>query len=154
MKHLFSVLLLSLIVSSAVLAQDTSTDNMTILMDKIKADKKLLVAENMGLTEAESKAFWPVYDEYQKELAAGQMKYGNLVKRYAEKYKSMTNEEAQALLNDYMKMEEDLLKTRQSFVPKLRKVLPEIKVVRYMQIENKIRSAINYELASMIPLMK
>ncbi|MGZ8500911.1 MAG: hypothetical protein ACXWXL_21060, partial [Candidatus Binatia bacterium] len=36
--------------------------------EKIKADKKLLMAANMELTEAEAKAFWPVYDEYQKEL--------------------------------------------------------------------------------------
>ena len=43
-------------------------DNMQILRDKIKADKKLLVANNMELTDSEAKAFWPVYEEYQKEL--------------------------------------------------------------------------------------
>jgi hypothetical protein len=39
-------------------------DNMQILRDKIKADKKLLVAANMELTESEAKGFWPVYEEY------------------------------------------------------------------------------------------
>ncbi len=38
-------------------------------MQKLKADKKLLVASNMELTDAESKAFWPLYDAYQKDLA-------------------------------------------------------------------------------------
>lgn len=42
--------------------------NMEILLQKVKADKKLLVANNMGLTEEEAKKFWPLYDEYQKEL--------------------------------------------------------------------------------------
>jgi hypothetical protein len=32
--------------------------------------------------------------------------------------------------------------------------LPEVKVVRYYQIENKINAALNYELATNIPLMK
>ena len=49
-------------------AQDKPADNMQILRDKLKADKKLLVASNMELTESEAKGFWPIYDEYQKEL--------------------------------------------------------------------------------------
>jgi hypothetical protein len=49
-------------------AQDKPADNMQILRDKIKADKKLVVATNMELTESEAKGFWPVYDEYQKDL--------------------------------------------------------------------------------------
>ena len=48
--------------SSPVLAQDKSADNMQILLDKIKADKKLLVAANMDLTESEAKGFWPIYE--------------------------------------------------------------------------------------------
>jgi hypothetical protein len=39
------------------LAQDKPADNMQILRDKIKADKKLLVATNMELTEPEAKGF-------------------------------------------------------------------------------------------------
>jgi spore germination protein YaaH len=38
------------------------------LKDKLKADKKLLVAANMELTESEAKGFWPIYDDYQKDL--------------------------------------------------------------------------------------
>jgi hypothetical protein len=45
-------------------AQDKPADNMQIMREKVKADKKLLVASNMQLTEAEAKAFWPVYEEY------------------------------------------------------------------------------------------
>jgi hypothetical protein len=54
---LFIALLAAAALVSA--AQDQPADNMDILRDKIKADKKLLVAENLGLTEAESKVFWP-----------------------------------------------------------------------------------------------
>jgi len=45
-------------------AQDTSADmNMQILRDKLKADKKVLVAANMQLTDSEAKVFWPIYDD-------------------------------------------------------------------------------------------
>ena len=56
-----AAVMMILTVSPAV-SQDKQADNMKILLDKIKADKKLLVAANMDLTESEAKAFWPVYD--------------------------------------------------------------------------------------------
>ena len=54
--------------SAAVTKQRTDTTNMQILLDKVKADKKLLVAQNMDLTDAESAKFWPLYEEYHREL--------------------------------------------------------------------------------------
>jgi hypothetical protein len=54
-------------------------DDMQILRDKVKADKKLLVASNMQLTESEAKAFWPVYEGYQKDLAAINQRIGKLI---------------------------------------------------------------------------
>jgi hypothetical protein len=41
-----------------------------------------------------------------------------------------------------------------SFLPKFRKVLPEKKVARYYQLENKIDAVVNYGLARQIPLVK
>ena len=154
MESIVALALVCSLFSGVGLAQDAGADNMSILMEKIKADKKLLVAENMGLTDEESKNFWPLYDAYQKELEAIQMKYGKIIERYADQYQSMTDTEAKGFLDDYLKTEEEHLKTRQSSLVKFRGVLPEIKVVRYYQIENKIRAAVNYELASLIPLMK
>ena len=48
-------LILSLLVfASTAVAQDKPADTMQIVVEKIKADKKLLVAENMQLSEAEA----------------------------------------------------------------------------------------------------
>ena len=65
------------------LAQDKPADNMQILRDKIKADKKLLVATNMELTESEAKGFWPIYDEYQKDLQKINRRIVSLLESYA-----------------------------------------------------------------------
>jgi hypothetical protein len=66
---MMSVVMLALmgaLVQPALAAEGTS--DMDILIQKVKADKKLLVATNMDLTDAEAKAFWPVYEAYQKDL--------------------------------------------------------------------------------------
>ena len=136
-------------------AQDKPADNMQILRDKVKADKKLLVAANMELTDSEAKAFWPVYDQYQKDLAAINQRIGNLIKSYAADYRAnnMTDEKANKLIAEYVAIEKAEAGLKESSVPKLSKVLPPKKVARYLQIENKIRALVKYELAGEIPLV-
>jgi hypothetical protein len=136
--------------------QGQSADNMQILREKIKADKKLLVAANMGLTESEAKAFWPVYEQYQKDLAAINQRIVKLIESYAADYRAntVTDEKAKKLTAEYVAIEKAEAGLQESYVPKLSKVLPPKKVARYLQLENKIRAAIKYELAGEIPFVQ
>jgi hypothetical protein len=134
------------------IAQEKPADNMQVVLEKLRADKKLLVAENMQLTEAEAKAFWPVYSRYQDELFLLRTRTAKLIKDYAEAYDQMSSDTAKKLLDEYMTIEALGLKLRQVYLPKFRAVLPEVKVVRYYQIENKIYAALVYEIAAKIPL--
>jgi hypothetical protein len=136
------------------ISQDKPADNMQILLEKIRADKKLLLAENMQLTENEAKAFWPLYERYQDELFLLRSRSAKLIKDYADAYEKMTNDTARKLLDEYMTIETLQLKLRQAYLPKFRKVLPEVKVVRYYQIENKIQAVLFYELGAKILLIK
>jgi hypothetical protein len=160
MKNSYRVALIMVILAAIVamvapaLAQDKPSDNMQIVVEKTRADKKLLVAENMQLTEAEAKAFWPVYDQYQDELFLLRSRTAKLITDYADAYDKMTNDPAKKLLDELMIIEGLGPKLRQAYLPKFRKVLPETKVVRYYQIENKIQAALFYEIAANIPLMK
>ena len=151
-----ALVLMGLVMGWAFLAsaQDKPADNMQIVVEKIRADKKLFIAENMQLTEAEAKAFWPVYERYQDELFLLRARTMILINDYAEAYEEMTNDTAKKLLDEYMTIETLGLKLRQAYLPKFREVLPEVKVVRYYQIENKINAALMYELGANIPLMK
>jgi hypothetical protein len=135
-------------------SQEKPSDNMQVVVEKIRADKKLFVAENMQLTDAEAKAFWPTYKQYQDELFLLRTRTAKLIKDYADAYATMTNNTAKKLLDEYMTLEALGPKLRKAYLPKFRKALPEVKVARYYQIENKIQAALFYELAAKIPLMK
>ena len=138
------------------IAQDKPADNMQILREKIKADKKLLVATNMELTEAEAKNFWPIYEDYQKDLQKINERLVQALQSYSADYKnkSMTNEKAKKLTDEYLSIEQAEVKLKSSSVPKLNKALPATKVARYLQIENKIRAVIKYDLAATVPLVQ
>jgi hypothetical protein len=135
-------------------AQDKPADNMGLVVEKIHADKKLFVAANMQLSEAEANVFWPVYEQYQHELFLLRARTGKLIKDYAASYKTMNSDTAKQLLDEYLTIETLALKLRQTYLPKFRKILPDIKVVRYYQLENKIEKALMYELAKKIPLIQ
>lgn len=137
-----------------VCAQDKPADTNQLVREKIQADKKLLVAENMQLSEAEAKVFWPVYESYQKDLNKIIELTKKLIDDYAKNYQTMTDATAKKLLNDMIVIENERLKLRKTYLPKFRKVLSEKKVARYYQLENKIHAVVSYELAKIIPLMK
>jgi hypothetical protein len=156
MKFLqIAVIALAAVLSQPVIAQaEGDKMNMEILRQKIKADKKLIVASNMQLDGDQAKKFWPVYEAYQKDLAKINRRLGKLIVDYAEAYNtgSVADQTAKKLLNEALAIEEAEVKLKRSYVPKLEKILPGMKVARYIQIENKIRAIVKYELAANIPL--
>ncbi|MFH0729056.1 MAG: hypothetical protein V2B19_22295 [Pseudomonadota bacterium] len=134
--------------------KNSDLTNMEILREKIQADKKLVVAANMDLTDNEAKAFWPIYREYQSDLAKANEKTGKLIGEYAENYQSMTGKAAKKLLDKSITLEKERLALRTFYLPRFQKALPAIKVARYYQIENKIQAILQYGLAANIPLVK
>jgi hypothetical protein len=142
--------------AAPAMAQTASTTNMEILREKIRADKKLVVAQNLNLTDAEGAAFWPVYDAYQAELQKVNQRLMTAIASYADAYNKgpVTNEAAKALLDEFLAIDEAEMKLKSSSAPKILAVLPAMKAARYMQIENKIRAAVRYELAANIPLVQ
>ncbi len=146
---------ISIFLVSPALAQEAGNTNMEILAEKVKADKKLLVAMNMNLTNAESKGFWPVYESYQADLHNVNTRLDQLISDYAQAYNSgvVSDTTAGKLIKEFLHMEAVEMKLRLDNVKQLTKVLPARKVMRYLQIENKIRAVIRYGIASGVPLV-
>ena len=153
-----AVLLTAALAAFAVsgLAQDKPANNLEIVHEKLKADKKLIVSKYMELTESEAQKFWPVYDEFQKDLDTMNQRLLNLLQSYAADYrnKSLTDEKAKKLLDEWIAFENDDAKRRAAFAPKVLKALPAKKAARYLQIENEFRIMIRYDLAATVPLVQ
>jgi hypothetical protein len=151
------ILCVAALTAVPVFAQNKSADtNMQILLDKVKADKKLVVAANMDLTDAEGKAFWPIYDAYQKDLQGLNERLAKTILAYADAYnkKTLTDEQANSLANEVLAIDQDEVTMRKTYAARLNDVLPGKKVARYLQIENKIRAVIRYQMADNIPLVQ
>jgi Spy/CpxP family protein refolding chaperone len=147
--------LFSLLVGFAAGAQEQLSDNMDILREKVAADKKLIIAENLILTESQAAQFWPIYDAYQKDLVALNERIGALVENYATAYNAGNVQEAKAneLVEEFLAIEEAQLDLRKKYADRLDGVIPAVERARYLQMEQKIRALIDYDMAANIPLV-
>lgn len=146
-------------VLGTVVAIAASAPAQAVTMDDVrtalKAEKKALVAENMGLSKAQEEQFWPVYDSYQAELGGLNDRLAKLIRSYAEDYTAdtLTDQKAKQLMTEALDIEDAEVKLKRAYAKKMEKVLPPKQVARWLQIETKIRSVLKFDLADGIPLV-
>jgi len=153
MRWLNVVCWLTFALTVPALAQNNPADNTELVRQKLRADKKLLVAENMKMTDTEANAFWPVYDAFQADLAKLSDRAIKLVEFYAANASKMTDSAATRMTDEYLALERDRAALLQTYRQQFSAALPPLKVARYYHIENKIRAIVNWELAKGIPVM-
>jgi len=132
------------------------TEDLNLTREVIQMKRKAIVALNMGLTDYESGAFWPVYEEYWAEMKKLGDRDVALISDFAKNYvyESLTNQKAKEMHQEWMSIKKHTLKLQEKYAKRFRKVLPEKKVLRYFQIENKLDLIIDSELSANIPLAR
>lgn len=137
----------------AVQAQSTYDDTQQLIA-QIQADKRAVVFEAMALDDAQVAAFTPIYDAYQAERKVLMQRGTDLINAYASNFGSMTDEAAKGLLKDWFKLKEDELALINKYAKKLDKALPTTKVLRFVQVENKLNTLLSLPAIANIPLAK
>ena len=120
----------------------------------VRDDKRALVGKNMQLSDAEAKRFWPIYDEYQKELDKILQRQNRAVVDYVNQESSMTDTNAGRIAGEVLAADADERKLVDKTYKRLRSAIPVRKAVRFLQIENKIRTLMRYDMAAQIPLVR
>jgi len=152
-------LLLALTVTSLAHGQVNSavaeyTNDIEAARTLAQTERKVLIMSQMVMTADEAAAFWPLYDEY----TAARKEAGNLrvkvITDYAASFESMDGATARRLLDEALEYETKMLKLKKKYVKKFRKILPDVKVTRYFQLENKLDALVDFDMAGQIPLME
>ena len=153
MKFLPALLLL-LLVSTAAPAQTALDEQIALARQSAHTDRQVLIMGNVNFTADESAEFWPAWKQYRAAISANGDRTIALIKNYAEHYEEMTDLKANELLVDSfsIKMQEVVIK--QNFAKQINKFMPTTKVMRIIQIENKLDAAIQMKMAAEIPLVK
>ena len=153
MNFLFSLIVL-LSLSTAASAQTALDEQIELVRQSAATDRKIILMGNMTFTSDESANFWPAWNEYRAAVAANGDRTLALIKNFAANYESMTDQKAQEILTDHFSIEMQNIVIKQKFAQEINKFMPAQKVMRVIQIENKLDAAIDLQLAAEIPLAK
>jgi len=140
-------------VAGPVAAQSTNDENQALL-SQIQTDKRAIVLKGLQLTDPESAAFTPIYDEYEAERKQLADRTVALLDKFVANYDSMTDDAARGILKDWLGLEDSRLDLTKKYAKRFEKVLPAPKVLRFVQIENKLDTAVEMEAVRLVPLAK
>ena len=150
---LVATALLSVAAPFATQAQSTYDDTQQLIA-QIQADKRAVVLKAMALDDAQLTAFTPIYDAYQADRKQLMQRGVDLINAYSSNYDSMTDDAAKGLLKDWFKLQDDELTLVKGTAKRLDKVLPTAKVLRFVQVENKLNTLVRLPGIQAIPLAK
>jgi hypothetical protein len=136
-------------------APDTRLDPYIVLLrTDLKAERAAVIVSNMHLSDAEANAFWPVYNNYQKELSTiGDEKIA-LIKDYAAHLNQLDDEKAAELTARALAMEEQRLQIIKKYIGEFGKVLSAKQVARFFQLEMQMQRMIDLQVAAELPLVQ
>jgi hypothetical protein len=140
---------------ATVWAQDQQLDHyITLIRTNLKAEKATVIVNNMHFTEAETQAFWPVYQQYQKELSKVGDEKVALIKDYAAHFETLDDKKAKELTTRAMALEQQRLNIADKYIAEFSKVLPAKKVARFFQLEMQMQRIVDLQVAAELPLVQ
>lgn len=125
-----------------------------LLRRDLRAEKRDIVSRNMQLTPSESEQFWPIYQEYEAELQLIWNKRIALIAEYASLYPDVTDAQADALIEESLTLDDDIAKLRKAYYRKFKKELSGKTVARFIQLDRRINSLLELQVANSIPLVQ
>ena len=134
-------------------AQVGSDDELQMIKDFLKTEKKDLVKEYMKLDEAQSAKFWPMYDEFQEKRRGLAQERLQIIKDYGSQYASMTDDQATSLVKRIFKNDKAYSKLQESYFKKFSKSISPIKAAQFLQLEEYFRTMIRAEIQDAIPFI-
>ncbi len=147
-----------LIIAASLLATfgnaQSNKEEIDLMQASFGMDKKAIVANFVNLSDNQKDAFWKLYDEYEtqrKELGKQRI---DLLKQYAEEYKNMTSEQADAWTKKVMDLQKKTDNLITTYYGKVKAISDGTVATQFYQIENYILTSIRMQLLEEIPFVE
>ena len=127
-------------------------DYVQLIKADLDAERKAIFIENMQFNEDESKAFWPIYDEYRLEHGKLGKERLSIYEEYIENYENLNSEKGDELMDRYYTVQESLLKLEKNYFAQIKEAMNTQRAVQFFQIEHRINILIQLEIMSALPI--
>jgi len=125
-----------------------------LLRTDIRAQKAAVIAEVMQFTPEENDKFWPLYREYEAELAKANDDRIALINEYSTKHATLSDADADRLARRALELEaqRQALKTR--YYDRVQKGLSAKTAARFIQVEGQILLLLDLQIAASLPIVE
>lgn len=139
----------------AVSAADDGTDAfIELLRSDLRADKQAIVTVAMGLSDADSQLFWPIYRAYETERIALGDRTLELIRKYPDAVNVTGPDTIRTLSADWLKLQEDRVKLMKKYYQRAEKEISPRVAARWMQVEHRLWLLLSLQIASEVPLVE
>jgi len=144
------MLSLSLLLLGSLMAQAQEAN---LIRELFNAEKKAVVGDFLELSDADAAKFWPLYEEYEAaRRSIADSRISNL-KKYADQYANLTDDQADALVQNSLKNMKASDKLQAKYYKKIKKALSAKQATSWLQLEEYIQTALRMDLLDNIPFV-
>ncbi len=138
--------------------KETMTLNLTayaeLLRSDVRAQKVAIITEVMNFTEAEDAAFWPIYREYDLEMAKLGDERVALIAEYASNYSTLTDATAEKLASKALDLEARRQALKSKYFDRIKTALSPRTALRFLQVEHQLLLLIDLQISASLPIVK
>jgi hypothetical protein len=118
----------------------------------LRSQKRQIIQKSVSLTSEQSKAFWPIYEKYEREVMKINDTRLALITDYTNQKDGISPEMATQLINDIMQVQSKRHELKRAYVKEIGTVLTAKQALRLLLLENQIDLQIEAQIAAQIPL--
>jgi len=146
----------SLIVASAITTTSWALDDdfdVRLAAAQTEEMRDRVVRASIELTAEEADKFWPLYVEFRDKLGPVTRSQIDVVVEYSKVHTDLSDAKANSLFDEWLSLRKKESKIKSRYHKKFRRILSPKHAIRYIQIENKLDAAIEWNAAINIPLV-
>ena len=107
----------------------------------------------MQLSAADAAKFWPIYEQYDEELAKLNDQRVANIKEYASSYDQMTDDKADELIHKAMSFRKQRAELLAKYYELVKQSLGGITAARFIQVEDQLLLIIDLQIDSSLPVV-
>ena len=120
---------------------------------KFNKEKRSIVEDFLKLPPEEAAKFWPIYNNYETERQGIGTARLKLLESYAEKYETLTEEQAEAYMEEAIRLRFALNDLKEKYFKKVKKATSALTATRWMQLEEHLFTTIQMKIFDEIPFV-
>ncbi|MFN0066893.1 MAG: transcriptional regulator [Limisphaerales bacterium] len=134
---------------------DDLANVLAVFRSDLNQAKVRTINEVMQLTGPEAERFWPIYRDYERELAKLGDERLALIRRFAQEYagRTLADDSAREISRDWLRLQRRRLDLWEKYQGRVAKALSPVRAAQFLQVEHQLALFVDINIVAEMPLV-